>query len=64
MRLTRCLKIRLHLCNRALELELTAGEFEVTDVSVERVESKIHATADNCHVTPNLVVHCVFAADL
>ena len=53
----------LHYINNAIP-ELTAGEFEVTDVAVERVESKVHATADDCHITPDLVVNCIFAADL
>ena len=45
-------------------LELTAREFEVTDVAVERVEGEVHATADDCHIAPDLVVDGVFAADL
>ena len=33
-------------------------------MAVERVESKVHATTDDCHIAPDLVVDGIFAADL
>ena len=33
-------------------------------MAVERVESKVHAAADDCHIAPDFVVDGIFAANL